>query len=301
MSNKKWLEIDFWNKIKLNIFSHTEENLFIDLLVKQDEEAREKTWEVLWNLNIIKNYIDIDLDDLEKILKVRDWDYSKKVSFELSDKEKRDYMEQKFDFIEKKWEWNIDLEYIREWFPNMENIDKKTNLKSLYFNGTKNWKIEKNIDINIRQILNNYNKDYYLIFPIIFPNLKWKDIKWDIKLIKINKKFYIELKDLGILTPREREIIKMKYGLYWWDIYSQIEIWKKLGITTEIIEKIETKIFEKIKDAELDKSNLEIKKIFWIFDKFIIIEEKEENLANYLLPKTNLFCDYRWINKEMFN
>jgi hypothetical protein len=45
MINKSILDINFDDKIKFNIFSQAEENLYIDLLIKTDEESRKKAKE----------------------------------------------------------------------------------------------------------------------------------------------------------------------------------------------------------------------------------------------------------------
>jgi len=53
---------------------------------------------------------------------------------------------------------------------------------------------------------------------------------------------------LDFLTPRERKIIIMRFGLDWWDVHTLEEVWKEFWVTRERIRQIEAKTLEKLKD-----------------------------------------------------
>lgn len=53
---------------------------------------------------------------------------------------------------------------------------------------------------------------------------------------------------LDFLTPRERKIIIMRFGLDGWDVHTLEEVWKEFGVTRERIRQIEAKTLEKLKD-----------------------------------------------------
>ncbi len=53
---------------------------------------------------------------------------------------------------------------------------------------------------------------------------------------------------LDFLTPRERKIIIMRFGLDGWDMYTLEEVWKEFGVTRERIRQIEAKTLEKLKE-----------------------------------------------------
>ena len=55
-------------------------------------------------------------------------------------------------------------------------------------------------------------------------------------------------KMLDFLTPRERKIIIMRFGLDWWDIHTLEEVGKEFWVTRERIRQIEAKTLEKLKD-----------------------------------------------------
>lgn len=53
---------------------------------------------------------------------------------------------------------------------------------------------------------------------------------------------------LDFLTPRERKIIKMRFGLEGWDVHTLEEVGKEFGVTRERIRQIEAKTLEKLKE-----------------------------------------------------
>lgn len=53
---------------------------------------------------------------------------------------------------------------------------------------------------------------------------------------------------LDYLSPRERKIIIMRFGLDGWDIYTLEEVWREFGVTRERIRQIEAKTLEKLKE-----------------------------------------------------
>ena len=53
---------------------------------------------------------------------------------------------------------------------------------------------------------------------------------------------------LDFLTPRERKIIIMRFGLDGWEIHTLEEVWKEFWVTRERIRQIEAKTLEKLKE-----------------------------------------------------
>jgi len=53
---------------------------------------------------------------------------------------------------------------------------------------------------------------------------------------------------LDFLTPRERKIIIMRFGLDWGDVHTLEEVGKEFGVTRERIRQIEAKTLEKLRD-----------------------------------------------------
>ena len=53
---------------------------------------------------------------------------------------------------------------------------------------------------------------------------------------------------LDFLTPRERKIIIMRFGLDGWDLHTLEEVWKEFWVTSERIRQIESKTLEKLKE-----------------------------------------------------
>jgi len=53
---------------------------------------------------------------------------------------------------------------------------------------------------------------------------------------------------LDFLTPRERKIIIMRFGLDGWDLHTLEEVWKEFWVTRERIRQIESKTLEKLKE-----------------------------------------------------
>ena len=69
------------------------------------------------------------------------------------------------------------------------------------------------------------------------------DIASNVQLIKSN---LYEM--LDFLTPRERKIIIMRFGLEWGDIHTLEEVGKEFGVTRERVRQIEVKTLEKLRD-----------------------------------------------------
>lgn len=53
---------------------------------------------------------------------------------------------------------------------------------------------------------------------------------------------------LDFLTPRERKIVIMRFGLDWGDVHTLEEVWKEFWVTRERIRQIEAKTLEKLKE-----------------------------------------------------
>ena len=53
---------------------------------------------------------------------------------------------------------------------------------------------------------------------------------------------------LDFLSPRERKIIIMRFGLDWWDVHTLEEVWKEFWVTRERIRQIEAKTLEKLRE-----------------------------------------------------
>lgn len=53
---------------------------------------------------------------------------------------------------------------------------------------------------------------------------------------------------LDFLTPRERKIIIMRFGLDWWEMHTLEEVGKEFWVTRERIRQIEAKTLEKLRD-----------------------------------------------------
>ena len=72
------------------------------------------------------------------------------------------------------------------------------------------------------------------------------DIVYDEFVSKIDKS-YLE-KELNMLNPRERHIMKLRYGLNNTEEYTQKEVANMLGISQSYISRIEKKIIKKIQE-----------------------------------------------------
>jgi len=53
---------------------------------------------------------------------------------------------------------------------------------------------------------------------------------------------------LNFLSPRERKIVIMRFGLDGWDVHTLEEVWKEFWVTRERIRQIEAKTLEKLKE-----------------------------------------------------
>lgn len=180
---KKWLSIDFNAKIKLDIFSHYEENLFIDLLIYQENWIKIKVKESLWDIIILQNYLDVDIEQLKKDLKFKNLDVKNEMIFDISDEKKRKYMEEKFDYIEKKYHGDINIEYIKKSFPYLWEWNDNFEIKWLFFQEK-----EKKYKMTIYPIeIENIDelKWKLLLFPLLFPEVKNNTVHFIVKTFKI--------------------------------------------------------------------------------------------------------------------
>ena len=69
------------------------------------------------------------------------------------------------------------------------------------------------------------------------------DVQTNMNLLKTNL-----YKMLDFLTPRERKIIIMRFGLDGWDVHTLEEVGREFWVTRERIRQIEAKTLEKLKD-----------------------------------------------------
>ena len=56
------------------------------------------------------------------------------------------------------------------------------------------------------------------------------------------------IKEILSLKPRDREIMKLRYGLLGTDEFTQKEVAEKLGISQSYISRIEKKVIKKLKN-----------------------------------------------------
>ena len=61
------------------------------------------------------------------------------------------------------------------------------------------------------------------------------------------QKLYEELESL--LTPRERLVLKMRYGLYNGEEYTQREVARQLGISRSYVSRIEKSAIQKLRSS----------------------------------------------------
>lgn len=71
----------------------------------------------------------------------------------------------------------------------------------------------------------------------------WPDEQTNMNLLKDNLG-----EMLDFLTPRERKIIQMRFGLEWGDVHTLEEVGREFGVTRERIRQIEAKTLEKLKE-----------------------------------------------------
>jgi RNA polymerase primary sigma factor len=71
----------------------------------------------------------------------------------------------------------------------------------------------------------------------------WPDEQTNMNLLKDNL-----WEMLDFLTPRERKIIQMRFGLEWWDVHTLEEVGREFWVTRERIRQIEAKTLEKLKE-----------------------------------------------------
>ena len=73
-----------------------------------------------------------------------------------------------------------------------------------------------------------------------------KDIHTKLVLNEHVKLLYNKVE--SVLTPRERLVLKMRYGLYNEEEYTQQEIAAKLGISRSYVSRIEKSAIEKLRE-----------------------------------------------------
>lgn len=181
---KKILDINLDNKVKFDIFSQAEENLYIDMLIKTDEKMREKAEEYLWDLKIMDEYIefkDFKFDEIISFLEL-------KKEIKLDETNKREYMKLKFDYIDKlKIDENELKNNIKNNFPIFWDTDKK--------------------DFDLKNLYDEFKIDHFEINKDL--DEKYEDIEIDILDLNI-KSYKASEKDLELYKSLKKEINQIK-------------------------------------------------------------------------------------------
>ena len=263
-NEKWWIQITFnESKIKIDIFSHAEENLFIDLLVSKDNDLRKTAWNFINNSNNYREKLTSFLEmeeDNEEYKKTESFLELKIQELDKNVESTREYMKLKFDYIdlilkdEKEKEKLI--ENLKANFPILwlvDNVDFDNFLEKLFKKEKdfekekeklKEWK--KSLKSKIFKIKKDTKiddlKDKFLLVPFLIPEYKDETINWSLKTIKFKDKFDIK--------------------------------WTE--------EKLDLKI---------------------LFKDYIILEKNDfnENEINYIYSKLDLFYDYRYIENDFFD
>lgn len=274
--NKCLLNMSSQNTIKyMEIYSSVEQNLFVKLLIKKDEELRDRACDyakkIQWLIEdqYIQNEKEFFVNYQQIVEKYK----------ELSYEEKKEYMELKFDQIE----WiNKDsgklIKYINDNSGYWTNIDSQEFMKNFIY---RNYYDKKHLD-RIKENLENI-KQYLLTF---------------------------EEEKNEELTPKS-EIIKKRLKIYYshtkidydWPLYMVSPIvrldknWWKLDV-------FEIKEFEKYQN-ELQNGTSSY--YFMGMNDFLLLDKEwfenqdlKEFILNYSLSKMDLTCDARLIEKKWF-
>lgn len=314
-NNKKWLEINFDNKIKLNIFSHAEETLFIDLLIKADEQSREKAKEYAWYLEDLKKYVEFE-NEGDNVNEIIEFLNSKSSVDEL---DKRKYMEDKFDLID--WYWlkdkikPVNHIYWDDFFDDyreFENSDIENRFEDL------KTKIRKYFPILETEKFSSLpNKDKEYIFLWDFFN-KLVRISWDVKTndkrfqenntwIDIDDEFendkYEDVKKSLLKNIFNLEDLSFNDFLLIPFLIPIADIWFNWNCLFWKLKILKFKFNDNFYDIFHKWNEIEKQDILNLFNRFILWEEQlnfKDKLVEEVFQKINLYCDYRFFDKSMF-
>jgi len=288
--DKKLLNISFKSN-SIEYFPYWDEKLFIDMKIKEDEDARKKASEYAKYLKELKEYVEFEneteVDEIIEFLKSKS-----EVLNDISPEEKRKYMELKFELLDiqkdvdilmENWVYQFatdinyfnieeDLdEYFERFFPSVNN--KYVNNKHEY--------------VNYLPYFNTYSKNKTLNGTL--SEIKEKNEPSNIININELEFIYPLIQNLKMLDKKERLLLPILFPIY-----------KKRWKTSIIFWDLKIVNFSfKANKIKNEKKFLELINIFFVW-QLECDSEIKYNLINQIFPKTNLFCDYRFFDREMF-
>lgn len=297
---KKILEINLDNKIKFDIFSQAEENLYIDLLIKTDEKAREKAKEFAWYLEDLKEYVEFENEkEVDEII-----DFLKsKTEIEISQEEKIKYMEDKFDIIDLikiNKDWGYTNPFRKGTFTNQ---DIEVDDYYIFY--------DKNNKEFLSEELKVFLQDYFPIFWKYDKNIFLADYFCNLKRNSLDKNWEIEriIEDKHFEEQENPEQIhEDQEDSYYFNFSKNLVVWKEYFLLIPYLLPIYRKWTNEnpwILNWDLKISKFELKKEIEKekINNFIFVENNnllnKEKLINKIFSKTNLFCDYRFFDRSM--
>ncbi len=309
---KKILEINLDNKIKFDIFSQAEENLYIELLIKTDEKMREKASEYARYLEDLKKYVEFEneWDNVDEMIKF----LNSKSSIDEWDKKK--YMEDKFDLID----WlmdNIKLVnhiYWDDFFDDYREFkDKSTEnrFEDLKVNIRKYFPV-----LETEKFYSLPNKDKEYIFLWDFFN-RLVRISWDVKTndkkyqenntwIDIDDEFendkYQDVKKNLFKNIFNLEDLSFNDFLLIPFLIPVADVWFNWNRLIWEFKILKFKFNDNFYDIFHKWINNQKQDILNLFNKFMLWEQQlnfKEKLIKEIFPKTNLFCDYRFFDRSI--